>query len=111
MSPTPTLNRQQLLELYKQYKDESPWPEWEEEYLEAVQKFQKLSPTQLREVANQEALWKAKAVSSIGPGESVDVSGAYQDAEIVDLIVSLQNREWEKTNRVGLKSCSGSTIQ
>jgi hypothetical protein len=96
MSPTPTLKRQQLLELYKQYKDASPWPEWEEEYLETVQKFQNLSPTQLREVDNQEALWKTKAVSSIGPGEGVDVSGAYQDAEIVDLIVSLQNKEWEK---------------
>lgn len=90
------LKRDQLLKLYKQYKEESPYSEWEEEYLKVVDSFKKLSPAQLREVDNQEALWKAKGVASIGPGESVDVSGAYQDVEVVELIVSLQNKEWEK---------------
>lgn len=85
--------------LYKQYKEESPYSVWEEEYLETVNSFKNLSPAQLREIDNQQALWKAKGVSSIGPGESVDVSGAYQDVEVVDLIASLQNKEWEKNKQ------------
>ncbi len=91
-----TLKREQLLKLFKQYKEESPWLEWEKEYLETVNRFKNLSPDQLREVDTQEALWKARAVSSIGPGESVDVSGAYQDAEVRNLIAGLQNKTWEK---------------
>jgi len=91
-----TLKREQLLNLYSQYKDEISWPEWEKEYLEIVLRFKKLSRAQVCAIDNQEALWKAKAVSSIGPGESVDVSGAYQDAEVGNLIADLQSKAWEK---------------
>ena len=41
------LKREQLLELYKQYEKESPWPEWAEDYLATVNKFTKLSAKEL----------------------------------------------------------------
>ena len=98
-----TLKREQLLELYKQYEKESPWPEWADDYLATVNTFKKLSAKELREEDNQEALWKAKGVASLGPGESVNVSGAYQDAEVVDLVVGLQGKVWEKDKNTRAK--------
>jgi MoxR-like ATPase len=42
----------------------------------------------------QRALWKAPTFASAGPGESIDVSAAYADDEVLDRLAALRTRVW-----------------
>jgi 5-methylcytosine-specific restriction protein B len=84
----------QIKDLYAQFRAESPWPEWFESYKEELLYFQSLSDDGFVQPNNQERLWCARGVSGIGPGESVNVSGAYTDRKVIDYISKLRRQDW-----------------
>lgn len=88
------LTKDEIQQLYRKFSNDSSYAGWQKDYLETVKKFQALSDSELKNVEAQDALWKAKGVSTLGPGESVDVSSAYQDKKVVEQIVSLKSRQW-----------------
>lgn len=80
--------------LYQQFREQDPWPEWEQGYRRTLASFQALSEEALGAPAAQEALWRAEDVASLGPGEAVPIEGAYTDPEIVEALVALRTRRW-----------------
>ena len=83
-----------IKELYQLFREKDPWENWRTAYLNEVEYFKALSDTELRTPQNQERLWRARSVSGIGPGESVNTDGAYNDSDIVDALLSLKNSQW-----------------
>jgi 5-methylcytosine-specific restriction protein B len=72
--------------------------EWQAAYVLAVQKAQSASQAEFASEPFQRWLWEHDAVSSIGPGSSVVVNGAYTDVEIIEALWSLRN--WSSTDDV-----------
>jgi len=66
--------------------------EWLTGYAAAVEWARSADEATFRTPGFQKRLWEIESVSNIGPGNSVTVQGAYEDAEIVDALWSL--REW-----------------
>jgi 5-methylcytosine-specific restriction protein B len=67
--------------------------EWLASYRGAVEWAQSASEAAFRSPAFQKDLWEVEGVSSIGPGASVTVPGAYDDPEIISALWSIKN--WE----------------
>ncbi len=67
--------------------------EWLAGYAAAVTWARSADEAAFRTPGFQKQLWEIENVSNIGPGNSVTVPGAYEDAEIVDALWSL--REWQ----------------
>ncbi|OJT20545.1 hypothetical protein BO221_31630 [Archangium sp. Cb G35] len=70
------------------------WAEWQKNYSEFLGWVRSLSDAELRNPASQERLWKARAITPVGPGESVNVTGAFTDSEVVDGFVALRKKKW-----------------
>ena len=87
------LSTPRLKELYASFREISPWKEWHKSFLSEIQYFRGLSDKEFVKPENQEKLWRARGVSGIGPGESVNVRGAYTDQEIVNQLLSLRNKK------------------
>lgn len=85
------LSTNQLKELYEKFRELSPWKEWHQSYLKEVQYFKGLSDEEFALPKNQEKLWRAREIGSIGPGESVNVRGAYEDINIVNLFLQIRH--------------------
>ncbi|MGA2402493.1 MAG: ATP-binding protein [Syntrophobacteraceae bacterium] len=88
------LSDSQIKDLYSQFTNASPWPEWHQDYKEEILYFQSLTDDEFVQPENQERLWRARGVASIGPGESVNVSGAYSDKKIIDYLLTLRRNQW-----------------
>jgi 5-methylcytosine-specific restriction enzyme B len=67
--------------------------EWLASYRGAVERVQSADEAAFRLPEFQKGLWEVDGVTSIGPGSSVTVPGAYNDAEVIDALWSLKN--WE----------------
>jgi 5-methylcytosine-specific restriction protein B len=63
---------------------------WLSSYMGAVQEVAAADETLFRSRDFQKRLWEFDAISSIGSGNSVTVSGAYDDPEIVDALWGLK---------------------
>ncbi|MGO8397906.1 hypothetical protein E0H65_14170 [Rhizobium leguminosarum bv. viciae] len=70
--------------------------EWMTSYRSAVEWAQSADETTFRSSSFQKRLWEVDGVSTIGPGESVSVPGAYGDPSVVDALWSLRN--WSAPN-------------
>lgn len=57
-------------------------------------KVRDLSDAELVRPENQELIWSADAITTLGPGGKVKVGGAFKDPEVVDAIVALRRRPW-----------------
>ncbi len=93
-----------LKELYAKFRDISPWKEWHQSFLTEVNYFKGLSDEDFVKPENQEKLWRAKGISGIGPGESVNVKGAYADTEIANQLLQLRNRVWPEDSQKQAKA-------
>lgn len=82
-----------IKDLYARFREISPWKEWHKSFLSEIQYFRGLSDEEFVRPENQEKLWRARGVSGIGPGESVNVRGAYTDQEIINLLLLLRKKE------------------
>jgi len=85
------LDSKRLAELYSIFRNKLIWKGWHLSYLNEIEYFKGLSDADLSSPANQERLWRARGVSTLGPGESVNIRGAYTDADIVNLFLQVRN--------------------
>jgi hypothetical protein len=88
------LSQDRIQELYAIFQKQKSYKDWHDSYIEDVNFFRGLTDEELSLPQNQERLWRARGVSSIGPGEAVNTHGAYTDSEIVNTLVSLRNKKW-----------------
>lgn len=89
------LNDAQVRELYAEGRfAPKEWTRWQENYLQFLNWVQSQDDAELRSPLSQERLWRARDITPVGPGESVNVTGAYNDPEIVEGLVSLRKRSW-----------------
>jgi MoxR-like ATPase len=70
------------------------WAKWQTAYAGLLAWVRDATDAQLREPDSQKRLWKARDITPVGPGESVNVDGAYTDPDIVDALVALRSRTW-----------------
>ncbi|MBZ4419949.1 McrB family protein [Myxococcus sp. RHSTA-1-4] len=70
------------------------WAEWQKNYADFLAWVRAQSDAELSSPASQERLWKARAITPVGPGESVNVTGAYTDPDVVDGFVALRKKSW-----------------
>ncbi|MFP2926420.1 McrB family protein [Pyxidicoccus sp. 3LG] len=92
--PTPKLTNDQLRELFLDAASLPDWVEWRGNYHAFLQRIARLSASELAAPARQEELWRARAITPVGPGEAVNVDGAYGDKQVVHALVSLKTRTW-----------------
>ncbi|MCP3143104.1 McrB family protein [Pyxidicoccus xibeiensis] len=103
--PSPKLTDDQLRELFLKASRVPEWEEWRKKYGAFLQRIANLSTSELAAPARQEELWRARDITPVGPGEAVNVDGAYADRQVVHALVSLKTRTWstdprERANQV-----------
>lgn len=70
------------------------WAEWQKNYADFLEWVRAQSDAELSSPSSQECLWKARAITPVGPGESVNVAGAYTDPDVVGDLVALRKKIW-----------------
>lgn len=93
MSNVP-LSLEELRSLFARYVQEDPWPEWRNSYLGEVARIQAISRQDLASPTVQQQLWSLKGLSTIGPGDAVNVEGAWTDPAVVSAIVAVRDTAW-----------------
>lgn len=68
-------------------------PGWKASCLRDLTRISSVTEKEFRTLDFQRFLWELDDIASIGPGNSVTVHGAYQDAEIVELLWQL--KQWQ----------------
>ncbi len=92
--PEQELSQHRLRTLYATFRRHDPWPRWSETILAELQRVHGLSDDALASPAEQERLWRARALATIGPGEAVQTGGAYDDPEVVERVLRLRRHTW-----------------
>ncbi len=87
----------QVKELWEKATPFPDWEHWQRNYRDILVKVRDLSDEELAKPENQEQLWSADAITTLGPGGKVKVSGAFTDPEIVNAIVALRHRAWPES--------------
>lgn len=76
----------------KRYKEQyGPW--WDA-YVRFVSEVDKASVKELATAKWQERLWKDPSITPAGPGDFINVTALYEDAEVVDRIIALKTNAW-----------------
>ena len=89
------LDEARLRHLYTQvFRPADGSPEWLARYEAFIQRIKQLPDDELRSPSVQAELWRARAITGLGPGESVDVKSAYTDHDIVESLVALRTQSW-----------------
>ncbi len=88
------LNDVQVRDLWKKANSFPEWEQWQKNYRDLLLKVRALSDEELARPENQELLWSADAITTLGPGGKVKVSGAFTDPEIVNAIIALRHHPW-----------------
>ncbi|HYO52847.1 hypothetical protein, partial [Archangium sp.] len=88
------LSDAQVKEFWEKANPFPEWEHWQQNYRDILVKVRELSDEELARPENQELLWSADAITPLGPGGKVKVSGAFTDPEIVGAIVALRRRQW-----------------
>lgn len=84
----------QVKDLWEKARSFPEWEQWQQNYRDLLVRVRDLSDEELARPENQELLWSADAITTLGPGGKVKVSGAFTDPEIVSAIVALRHRPW-----------------
>jgi 5-methylcytosine-specific restriction enzyme B len=88
------LNDERVKDLWRTAIPFADWEHWQKNYRELLVKIRNLSDDELARPKNQELLWSADAITTLGPGGKVQMSGAFTDPEIVQAVVALRHRDW-----------------
>lgn len=70
------------------------WDRWRAGYHKLLSELHTLTDDELAAPEAQERLWSARALCTLGPGEHIDVSGAWSDPEVVRAVLALRRRDW-----------------
>lgn len=97
--------------LYETFRKKSPWMDWYRSFLSEVQYFKSLSDQDFLDPSNQEKLWRARGVSGVGPGESVNVRGAYTDQNIANILLQFRKKTWPEDAHQRAKAFGGAYDQ
>src|SRR5215217_4326908 len=92
--PHVVLTDAQLRELFPQAAQVPEWEKWRNQYRALLQRISGLEAAELAAPSRQEELWRARDITPVGPGESVNVEGAYSDPEITSALLALKTRTW-----------------
>ena len=92
--PNAPLSLDDIREQFASYIAEDPWPEWRNKYLAEVSRIQGLPSEALRSADVQRQLWSLRDLSTLGPGDSVNVEGAYTDPAVVAAVTDLRETAW-----------------
>ncbi|RKI33138.1 ATP-binding protein [Corallococcus sp. AB004] len=87
----------QVKELWNKAAPFPEWETWQRNYREFLTWATSLSDEALASPVAQAKLWSADAVTTLGPGGRVKVTGAFMDPEIVQAIVALRTRQWPES--------------
>lgn len=94
------LENTRIHQLYHEsFKPPERWLEWMKSYEALLARVRELPDAELRSPSVQEELWRARAITGVGPGEAVDVKGAYTDPDFVEAVVALRARAWPEDAR------------
>ncbi len=93
------LTDEQVKELWERANPFPEWEHWQKNYRDLLVKVRELSDAELARPENQELLWSADGITTLGPGGTVKVRGAFSDPEVVDAIVALRHRQWSEDPR------------
>lgn len=85
------LTDERLKALYDEFNSVPRFGDWRERYLAELEWVESLGAEEFRTPQAQERLWKLPGLSRLGPGESVDVKGAYTDEKVIDALVELRS--------------------
>ncbi len=88
------LTAAQVKELWEKAQPFPEWEQWQKNYRGFLEKVRDLSDEELAKPENQELIWSADAITTLGPGGKVKVRGAFSDPEIVNAILALRRRPW-----------------
>lgn len=88
------LTPERIKELYSKFTEISPWKSWHQSFLSDVQSISSMTDDEFLTPESQEKLWRTRGVSGIGPGEAVNVKGAYVDKDIANQLLQIRNKEW-----------------
>lgn len=88
------LGRQQITDLYAQFRAHHTSADWLDAYLAEVSHFRRLSEDAFRSPTEQARLWSARGVAKLGPGEAMSTRGAESAPEIVDAFSRLRSETW-----------------
>ena len=82
------LSDTQIEELWRHF-EVPEWEGWRASYQNLLAELHALPLASLKRPDAQERLWSAHEICTLGPGEHIEVSGAWSDPEVVDSVVSL----------------------
>lgn len=74
------------------YRSQSEIAEWRRRYLDHLHIVHNADREVWLKPSFQQSLWESDAISSIGPGQSVTVTGAYDDSELASLLFDARER-------------------
>lgn len=89
------LTDEQIRTLWKQF-DVPAWAEWQKGYQAIIEEVRQIPDEELVKPHNQKLLWSARSLSSLGPGDSVNVSRLIDDKEVANALVALRSHSWPK---------------
>lgn len=88
------LSHERIVDLWTRAFPRPAWDEWQRGYLELLRTVSRMSDDELRQPESQKRLWSARALATLGPGENVQVEGAWTDPKVVDAIIALRHQTW-----------------
>ncbi len=107
MASPASLPSDRISELYSEYLKVDYYPDWFATHLATLEWVAKLSNEELAQPDNQEKLWSAKGITTLGPGEGVNVTGAYSDSAVVRLVTETRTKQWPTLARQRAEELQG----
>jgi 5-methylcytosine-specific restriction protein B len=92
--PNTPLLLEDIRDEFARYVKEDPWVDWRNSYLGSVMRIKGLNPEALRTAEVQQQLWSLRDLATLGPGEAVNVQGAYTDPAVVAAVAALRDTTW-----------------
>jgi 5-methylcytosine-specific restriction protein B len=88
------LTPERLKELWTAAMPLADWSGWKDSYRTFLEKVAAMSDQELSTPEAQRMLWSANEITTLGPGGSVTVTGAFTDPVVVSAVVALRNTVW-----------------
>ena len=88
------LDDARIQQLFAGYRPNGEYSKWLSGYEAFLREVRAKTDGELESESGQRSLWRARAITGLGPGEAIDVSGAYVDPAVAAGIVDLRRKTW-----------------